>query len=501
MSDTQYLIGSVSKSFLSAAVGILVDQGKLQWLDPIQKYIPEFDPIGDPNIGQKADLIDALRHSTGLGVPNLLCLGPRSTLLNDEKDYIKLLNSMPTANHEGHRFNSWWMYNNYAYSLIAKVVEVASGQKYADYVKEHILKPLQMHSTTMSRDDFKDNLAYPYVSPKAGEYVRLQPLPCEEHAPLLAGMGMRSSINDMLTWSKAVLSAERWEAGKGNGSALRENPLRQMEKIRQGYWTRPVEDDLQNETAYCMGWLRVEMPSSMLGYLSCNTETRDDSRMDHVHYILGTRSKHMLTIGHNGVMRGSTAAVYTFPDTQSAVVVMANGLQCGDASDYAAQIIIQALFNLQPPVDLLPLVRMEKELWREWYPTRLAGPWQANRNTTDKERNQQLYTGVYYGFNGAFSLSIVLNPDSRSSLAVIFNQHPASICNLQFYKKDTYSFFPSSYEDYMLIMFPLWSDYRVTLLEFYLDESESEVVSLRWLWNDDEEPAILLKDRSARLPN
>ncbi|THC94372.1 hypothetical protein EYZ11_006170 [Aspergillus tanneri] len=144
MSDTQYLIGSVSKSFLSAAVGILVDQGKLQWLDPIQKYIPEFDPIGDPNIGQKADLIDALRHSTGLGVPNLLCLGPRSTLLNDEKDYIKLLNSMPTANHEGHRFNSWWMYNNYAYSLIAKVVEVASGQKTISPTLMYLPKPGNM---------------------------------------------------------------------------------------------------------------------------------------------------------------------------------------------------------------------------------------------------------------------------------------------------------------------------------------------------------------------
>ncbi|THC95814.1 hypothetical protein EYZ11_004724 [Aspergillus tanneri] len=212
--DTMYIIGSISKSFLSAAVGKLVDEGKLSWLHPIQKYIPEFNPSGDPNIGLKADLIDALRHSTGLAQPTLLCLGPRSTILNNEKDYIRLLNSLPTSNHEGQRFNSWWMYNNYPYGLVAKVVEVVSGQSYASYVREHILTPLQMHSTVISSRDWKkDNVAHPYVYTSDGKYAKLssESWPCDDHSPLLAAMGMRSSLNDMLTWSKAVLEAETQE--------------------------------------------------------------------------------------------------------------------------------------------------------------------------------------------------------------------------------------------------------------------------------------------------
>ncbi|KAL4988052.1 beta-lactamase/transpeptidase-like protein [Aspergillus falconensis] len=46
--DTMYMIGSCSKMFTSAAVGILVNVGKLSWKDPIRKYIPGFNPEGDP---------------------------------------------------------------------------------------------------------------------------------------------------------------------------------------------------------------------------------------------------------------------------------------------------------------------------------------------------------------------------------------------------------------------------------------------------------------------
>ncbi|KAE8342694.1 hypothetical protein BDV24DRAFT_162226 [Aspergillus arachidicola] len=116
---------------------------------------------------------------------------------------------------------------------------------------------------------------------------------------------------------------------RANGSMIQGNQLKQMKKTRKGHWNTPAEDDTGNETAYCMGCLRVEMPSAMLGYLSSNCKTQDLSRTDHV-------------------MMGSTVAICTFPEIQSVAVVMANGLQTGDASDYSAWVVIQALLNLQP---------------------------------------------------------------------------------------------------------------------------------------------------------
>lgn len=99
------MIGSCSKIYTAAAVGKLVDEGKVSRTDPIQKYLPKFNPVGDPETGQKADIIDALRHSTDLENPTRLYVGPSQALLKDDKDLIEVMNQMFTANDEGQRFN------------------------------------------------------------------------------------------------------------------------------------------------------------------------------------------------------------------------------------------------------------------------------------------------------------------------------------------------------------------------------------------------------------
>jgi CubicO group peptidase (beta-lactamase class C family) len=94
--DTIYLLSSLSKGFLSAAVGVAVSEGKMAWKTPLSHYIPEFKHP-DPAVCEKANLNDFLRHSTGLSSPQLLVLGPRGTLIHPEKglcsidEYISFL--------------------------------------------------------------------------------------------------------------------------------------------------------------------------------------------------------------------------------------------------------------------------------------------------------------------------------------------------------------------------------------------------------------------------
>lgn len=504
--DSIYMIGSCSKMFASAAAGILVDEGKLHWLDPISKHLSDFNPAGDANIGKKADIIDGFRHSTGLACPQLLCLGPHGTIINDETDYIRLLNAMPTANHEGQRFNSWWMYNNYPYGLMAKVIEKASGSRYAHFLKERMLSPLGMSRTAVFKSDIRDddNIAYPHFPLSDGTFAQVSAdaWPCDDHSPMLAAMGMRSSLNDMLAWSKAVLAAE-WNENQTGDCKVREspspNPLKQMNKIRTGYWTRPVDDQFQNEAEYCLGWLRVTTPSSMLGLLSFDGMMRKEKA--HLDNILGTKSKQHLAIGHNGLMPGSSAFVYTFPETQSGVVVLSNGLGLADASEFTAQLLIQALFDLRPHINLMPLIKMESDLRRDWYQTKVLGPWLANRKPNDQERHRQLYIGDYKGVDDTATLSILPkggNTGSDPALTVVFNHHAKTICDLGFYKQDTYSFMSTSYDNWKTSSTLGWNDYRRTLLVFHLDESETEVVGLEWTWDEDEKPAWMKKISDSR---
>lgn len=510
--DTIYMIGSCSKMLTSAAVGILVDEGKLQWRDPIQKYLPEFNPEGDHRIGKEADLIDVLRHSTGLTSPAPLCLGPRGSILTNEEDLISILNVMPTANNEGQKFNRYWEYNNFSYGLMAAVVERVTGQRFADFVRERILEPLGMTRTAVSRTDIAgdDNVATSYAILEDGGIVELNSgsWPCENHSSLLAATGMRSSINDMLRWCMAVLSAERIEQNSqsqcGNFSAptsdtpsssrpqspAQNSPLKQMLRVRRGYWTRPSDDpSFSKAAAYCMGWIRMDLPSSMIGSFSGNRYSREKGVRSHLQHILGVESDPFLAIGHTGGNSGSISTVWTFPETQSAVVTMTNGRSGGDASDFAAQILIQELFDLRPHVDLIPWVKKEAELQRKSFEEKIMRPWRDNQRRTDTRREPQVYVGEYRGFNGLFTLDVIgekelANPEGCQQ-SVIFNGRKATKLPLTFFRKDTYSFLPQD-RNTVVTEQVIAPSYKNTLLEFKVDDSTQRAIGLWWQWDEDE---------------
>lgn len=520
--DTLYMLGSCSKMFTSAALGILVDEGKLQWLDLVQKYLPEFDPKGDSRIGKTADLIDLLRHSTGIVPPTALCVGPKGLIIVHEDELIPLLNTMPTADNKGQRFNREWSYNNFTYGLMAKVVESVTGQRFADFVRQQILQPLGMTRTALSRADLAgdDNVAAPCAKLDNGTFMQLasECWPCDDHSPLLSATGIRGSLNDMLSWCVAVLAAEQIEnqfhseggellGPRSDGCHMhmptRNNPLKQMQRVRRGYWTRPPDDpSTSNEAAYCMGWVRMVLPSSMLGAFSANSRSREVNHQMHLKHILGVDSNPRLAVGHTGGMMGSVTTLWTFPETQSAVVALTNGRDFGDASDFTAQILTQALFNLTPQIDFLPWVRMEAELAGKFFKENLLQPWERNRRIDDNKRDPMVFVGEYRGFNSLFALTVIADQAQRDSevrLSVLFNNHKASVCRLLFFQTDIYSFLPQDRNSWVSNYMPV-GDYRQTLLEFEFSDAVKRATGIWWRWDMDEKPTFLRRSATNLSP-
>src|SRR5262249_8041694 len=69
--DTLFPIASCTKAFTTAAMAILVDEGKLAWDDPVRKHVSNFhlaDPLSDANV----TLRDLVTHRTGVGSHELL---------------------------------------------------------------------------------------------------------------------------------------------------------------------------------------------------------------------------------------------------------------------------------------------------------------------------------------------------------------------------------------------------------------------------------------------
>lgn len=195
--DTSYTLCSISKTLVSAALGILVDQGKLKWTDPVGKYLPDFRTQGDHKIAEEATFNDFLRHSSGLADPVVTLLGPNGKVLVPQRDLIGVVNETPTTDPEGQPyFNRTWRYSNVAYGMLTLVVEKLSGTCYAEFLLDNILAPLGMDHTIVTEEQLQnsDNVAHSYAKLSDDSWHKLEhEWTSEKNSPILGMIGARSS--------------------------------------------------------------------------------------------------------------------------------------------------------------------------------------------------------------------------------------------------------------------------------------------------------------------
>src|SRR5262245_26939236 len=104
--DTIFAIGSLTKAFTAAALGLLVDEGKVAWDDPVRKHLPWFR-LADPLADRDVTLRDLLCHRTGLGPHNFLWYRA-AWPVEDSVRRLALLE-------QSHSFRSRYEYNNLCY--------------------------------------------------------------------------------------------------------------------------------------------------------------------------------------------------------------------------------------------------------------------------------------------------------------------------------------------------------------------------------------------------
>ena len=136
--DTMFLIGSNTKAFTTAALALLVDEGKLHWDDRVVDWLPDFR-MNDAWVTREFTLRDLLTHRSGLGT------GAGDLMFVPETDFTRaevvraLRHLKPVAS-----FRSEFAYDNLLYAVAGEVIAVASGMSWEDFVAKRILQPLGM---------------------------------------------------------------------------------------------------------------------------------------------------------------------------------------------------------------------------------------------------------------------------------------------------------------------------------------------------------------------
>ena len=236
--DAVFQLASMSKPITAVAVLMLLEEGKIRLEDPVSKFIPEFkemkvavakDPKSAPGqnpaeqefvlipASREITVRDLLTHTSGLGsggigTRQLAKFAPRGT--NDTlASYIPRVASVPLDFQPG----TLWRYSpQLGFETLSRIVEIASGQPYDQYLKQRIFDPLNMKDTGfVLTEDRKSRLVTLYQKGPNGLQKASAQTPNISSTSFSGAGGLMSTAEDYSQFAQMLLNR-----GQLNGKRL-----------------------------------------------------------------------------------------------------------------------------------------------------------------------------------------------------------------------------------------------------------------------------------------
>ena len=282
--QTLYAIASNSKAFTSALIGILVQEGKLEWDDRVQSHLPYF-ALYDDWVSNHMTIRDLLCHRSGLGTFSGDNIWYKSEASAEQ--IIKGIKHVPQA----FEFRAGYGYSNLMYITAGEIIEKVTGKSWGENIQERFLQPLGMTRTIASLKELeaKGN----YSTPHARQNDKNYSIPWVSWDNVAATGGLISSVEDMSKWMIFNLN----NGIIGQDTILTRTTRNTVWKPHNNFTVNHADKDFsQHYSGYGLGWGLSDYHGKM-------------------------------RVSHTGGYDGFITAVTLIPDENLGVVVLTNGVK------------------------------------------------------------------------------------------------------------------------------------------------------------------------------
>ena len=404
-SKTIFVCASTTKAMTAACMGILVDEGKVNWNDPVIKYLPDFK-LYDPYVTRELTLQDLFTHNAGVG--NADYLWADNSLTSDE-----ILTKMQLVK-PSYSFRSSFIYQNIFYLVAGKVIEKVSGKPWHIFIKERIFDPLGMQHTKALLSDIKEeNQAMPHY------LINNQPTRIEmETGDAIGPAGsVNSCADDIALWMQCMIDSSKYKNTRLVQPATWQYLLQPKTIVpaNEFYPTRTITKP--GFTTYAMGWFQQDYKGHKLNF-------------------------------HTGSLAGAVAIHAQIPDRKFGIYIFENL----DHAELRHALMFKAidLFELGGSTDWSALFKPMYDSLKLAYRKQDSANIPKQIPSTSPLPNLQSYTGVFEDeLYGNIKIELVNN----QLKAIINNKLPATLSHFHFntfktiYSKIEY---PANYYNFQL---------------------------------------------------
>jgi len=305
--NTLFQIASNAKLFTAVAVGLLVEEGKLEWDKPVRQFVPEIQFYNN-DLNNTVTIRDMLAHRTG--IPKYDWIFHRSNLSRKELfERLKYLEPIQPI-------RQGYIYTNLMYGVCGYVIECLTNQTWEAFLRKRIFKPLEMNHTLFSIKEMIKHTDYfvPYNEKRDTRILYRIPHYDYDLSVRPAG-GIISNFTDLSKWLIALMNNGVYKGKQVIPADVVRTTLTPSFAFSNG--------DLENK-----GYGELLNPSYGMGRGSASYQG---------HYFTA----------HNGYIDGSYSKISCMPYDGIGVIVFAIGAQSQPILDIVSFNIYERLLGLK----------------------------------------------------------------------------------------------------------------------------------------------------------